>query len=69
MPRARTDKTDVTEELVASLEQAVAILDGALAPGRVHHVDRADARPPHHRDPADPAVEEASRAQRRFIRD
>jgi DNA-binding transcriptional regulator YiaG len=42
MPRAKTAKTDVTEELVASLEQAVAILDGTMAPGRVHHVDRAD---------------------------
>lgn len=69
MKRAETDKTDVTEELVAALEQAVAILDGTMATGRVHHVDRSDGGPPRHRDPADPAVEEASRAQHRFIRD
>jgi putative transcriptional regulator len=42
MARAKTVKTDVTEELVASLEQAVSILSGTMEPGRVHDVEQAD---------------------------
>jgi putative transcriptional regulator len=36
MTDRNTKKTDVTDELLTSLEQAVAIARGDLAPGRVH---------------------------------
>jgi putative transcriptional regulator len=39
MSKHRTTQVDVTDELVASLEQAVSIAEGTMAPGRVHHVD------------------------------
>jgi putative transcriptional regulator len=39
MSKRRTTQVDVTDELVASLEQAVSIVEGTMAPGRVHHVD------------------------------
>ncbi len=34
----KVEKVDVTDELVASLEQAVAIMEGKMTPGRVHQV-------------------------------
>jgi putative transcriptional regulator len=36
MPKPRIN---VTDELMASLEQAVAIVEGTLSPGRIHEVD------------------------------
>src|SRR5271156_5682066 len=36
MSRPKTAKVDLTDELIASLEQATAIMEGTLAPGRVH---------------------------------
>lgn len=39
MSKRKTEVIDVTDELMASLEQAVAIMEGAMEPGRVHHVD------------------------------
>lgn len=38
MSKRRTTQVDVTDELVASLEQAVSIVEGTMAPGRVHRV-------------------------------
>lgn len=35
----KADSLDVTDELLASLEQAVAIVEGRMAPGRVHRVE------------------------------
>jgi len=35
----KANKVDVTDELMASLEQAVAIVEGKMAPGRVHQVE------------------------------
>lgn len=37
-------KKDITDELIASLHEAVEIMDGRLAPGRVHHVPDVDVR-------------------------
>jgi len=39
MAVSKRTKTDITDELVASLEQAVAIVEGTLAPGRVHKIE------------------------------
>ena len=36
MAKSKPEKTNVADELVESLEQAVAIARGELAPGRVH---------------------------------
>lgn len=38
----KADKVDVTDELMASLEEAVAIVEGRMAPGRVHQVEVPD---------------------------
>lgn len=38
----KADKVDVTDELMASLEQAVAIVEGKMTPGRVHQVKVPD---------------------------
>ena len=35
----KASKVDVTDELMASLEQAVAIVEGKMVPGRVHQVE------------------------------
>lgn len=35
----KADKVDVTDELLASLDQAVAIVEGRMAPGRIHRVE------------------------------
>jgi len=42
MPDQTTDRTDVTDELLASLEEAVAIMEGTKQPGRVHRVEVPD---------------------------
>ena len=42
MSKRKTEVVDVTDELMASLEQAVAIMEGAMAPGRVHQVNVPD---------------------------
>lgn len=34
--RPRTPKVDVSEELIASMKEAVRIMSGELAPARVH---------------------------------
>jgi putative transcriptional regulator len=39
MTKHKTNKVDVTDELLASLEQAVTIMEGKIAPGRVHQID------------------------------
>lgn len=39
MAGAKRTKTDVTDELIASLEQALAIVEGTLEPGRVHKIE------------------------------
>ncbi|MBB6251435.1 hypothetical protein [Nitrospirillum iridis] len=38
----KTPKTDVTDELIASLQEAVGIMDGTLAPGRAYQVEVPD---------------------------
>ena len=42
MSKRKAEKVDVTDELIESLGQAVAILQGDMAPGRVHRVEVAD---------------------------
>jgi putative transcriptional regulator len=42
MAKRKTDKIDLTDELLASLEQAVAITQGTMEPGRVHQIDLPD---------------------------
>ena len=36
MPKRKVQKIDVTAELLTSLEQAVAIMQGDMEPGRIH---------------------------------
>lgn len=42
MSKRKARKVDVTDELIESLGQAVAILQSDMAPGRVHRVEVAD---------------------------
>ena len=52
MPSKKTGKIDLSDELMASLEQAVAIVQGEMDPGRVHkppEVPDVDVRAARHR--------------------
>lgn len=42
MTSRKANSVDVTDDLIASLEQAVAIMEGTMAPGRVHKIDVPD---------------------------
>jgi putative transcriptional regulator len=42
MIKTSTAKIDVTDQLLASLEQAVAIVQGSLEPGRTHSINVPD---------------------------